>query len=158
MPREDDEREAHMKKLVMIACAAAVALHATCALAGAPAVKLPPYTERTLPNGLRVFIMETREVPLVTAALIVPAGSAADGPGAEGIANLTSRLLMKGAGGMTADDLLNFARIYMLAAGYYHVVFPVNEHRSDTIQSGIQRFNAGRCPRGGRLRRALLYW
>ena len=94
-----------MKKLIMMACAAAVVLHATCALAGAAAVKLPPYTERTLPNGLRVFIMETREVPLVTAALVVPAGSAADGPGAEGIANLTSRLLMKGAGGMTADEI-----------------------------------------------------
>ena len=105
MLREDDEREEHMKKLIMMACAAAVVLHATCALAGAAAVKLPPYTERTLPNGLRVFIMETREVPLVTAALVVPAGSAADGPGAEGIANLTSRLLMKGAGGMTADEI-----------------------------------------------------
>lgn len=94
-----------MKKLFIVMCAAAVALSASFAHAGTGAVKLPPYQERTLANGLKVFVMETREVPLVNVTLLVPAGSAADGAGAEGIANLTGRLLLKGAGGMTAEQI-----------------------------------------------------
>lgn len=95
-----------MKRILIITLvAAAVALNASLAFAGADAVKLPPYKESTLGNGLRVFVMETREVPLVTVAFLVPAGSAADDPGSEGIANITGRLLMKGAGGMTADRI-----------------------------------------------------
>ncbi len=94
-----------MKKLFTILWAAALMLHAAIAFAGTGAVKLPPYTEQTLGNGLRVFVMETREVPLVTIALVVPAGSAMDDPASPGIANFTSRLLMKGAGGMTAEQI-----------------------------------------------------
>lgn len=91
-----------MKRISIVACAAAIALH--CA-AAAGALKLPPYREHALPNGLRVYVMETREVPLVTLSLVVPAGSAMDDPGSEGIANLTGRLLLKGAGGMTAEQI-----------------------------------------------------
>ncbi len=94
-----------MKKLLIAAAAAAFALNASLALAGTGAVKLPPYKESKLGNGLRVFVMETTEVPLVSVALLVPSGSAADGPGADGIANLTGRLLLKGAGGMTAEQV-----------------------------------------------------
>ncbi len=93
-----------MKKLILAALAAAFAMHAA-ALAGTGAVTLPPRAERTLANGLKVFVMETREVPLVTVAVLVPAGSAMDGAGGEGVANLTGRLLMKGAGGLTADEI-----------------------------------------------------
>jgi zinc protease len=94
-----------MKKLPFIVCVAALALLVFAAAALAGAVKLPPYREHELPNGLRVFVMETREVPLVTVSLVVPAGSAMDDPGAEGIANLAGRLLLKGAGGMTAEQI-----------------------------------------------------
>ncbi len=94
-----------MKKLLIAAVAAAFVMHASLALAGTGAVKLPPYKESKLGNGLRVFVMETTEVPLVTVALLVPSGSAADGPGAEGVANLTGRLLLKGAGGMSAEQI-----------------------------------------------------
>jgi zinc protease len=72
------------------------------ALAG---LELPPYEEQVLPNGLRVFVMETHEVPLVTVNLLVPVGSAVDGSGNEGIANLTGRLLTRGAGEMTAEQI-----------------------------------------------------
>ncbi len=94
-----------MKRLSLMACAAALALLVLAGAALAGSVKLPPYREQALPNGLKVFVMEIREVPLVTVSLVVPAGSAMDDPGAEGIANLTGRLLLKGAGGMTAEQI-----------------------------------------------------
>jgi zinc protease len=49
--------------------------------------------------------METHELPLVSLQLLLPAGSATDEPGAEGVANLTGRLLTKGAAGLTANQI-----------------------------------------------------
>jgi zinc protease len=94
-----------MKKILFLAAAAALAFLPALAMAETGAVKLPPCKEYALKNGLKVFIMESREVPLVTIQLLVPAGSAMDDPGAEGIANLTGRLLNKGAAGLTADQI-----------------------------------------------------
>jgi len=93
-----------MKRTIFMAIAVMLVLLPVFAQA-AGTVKLPPYKEHTLKNGLQVFIMESREVPLVTFRLLVPAGSAADGAGAEGAANLTGRLLQKGAAGLTADQI-----------------------------------------------------
>ncbi len=89
------------------AIARALALAASVALAAGPgpAGALPPIREQTLANGLRVFVAETREVPLVSFRLLVPVGSALDGPGREGVANLTGRLLLKGAGGRSAEEI-----------------------------------------------------
>lgn len=94
-----------MKKTLFLVIAALLAILPALAAAAPGAVKLPPCKEYTLTNGLRVFIMPTREVPLVTLQLLVPAGSAMDAPGEEGIANLTGRLLAKGAGGLTAEQI-----------------------------------------------------
>jgi zinc protease len=94
-----------MKKITFLAVAALLVLLPVFASAAPGAVKLPPCKEYTLKNGLKVFVMETREVPLVSLQLLVPAGSAMDGPGMEGIADLTGRLLPKGAAGLTADQI-----------------------------------------------------
>ena len=94
-----------MKRVLFLAMAALVVLLPALVMAETGAVKLPPHKEYTLANGLKVFIMESREVPLVTIQLLVPAGSAMDDPGAEGVANLTGRLLTKGAAGLTADQI-----------------------------------------------------
>ena len=85
-----------MKRIVAIALVLLMFLASVPALAGSKKIVLPPYEERTLDNGLKVFVMETREVPLVSLYLLVPAGSAQDPAGMEGVANLTGRLLMKG--------------------------------------------------------------
>jgi len=68
-------------------------------------VKLPPFTERTLGNGLKVFVVETREVPMVTVRFHLPAGSALDPRGKEGLAELTATMLMRGAGGIGAEEM-----------------------------------------------------
>jgi zinc protease len=90
---------------MFLAIAALLAILPALAAAAPGAVQLPPCKEYTLKNGLRVFVMPTREVPLVTLQLLVPAGSSMDASGVEGIANLTGRLLAKGAGGLAADQI-----------------------------------------------------
>ena len=67
--------------------------------------KLPPAAHRTLGNGLRVYIMEYHELPLVEFEVIVGAGAAADPEGKEGIASLAAGLLRKGAGSRSASEI-----------------------------------------------------
>jgi zinc protease len=56
----------------------------------------PKISERTLPNGLRVIVAKTSDVPLVTAELTVRRGGAADPKGLAGLADMTADLLPKG--------------------------------------------------------------
>ena len=93
---------------ILAAAAVMVSSGADAYAAGPKKVTLPPYEEHTLDNGLRVFIMETREVPLVTVRMLLPVGSAHDMPDKEGIANLTARMLLKGAGGRTAEEIAEY--------------------------------------------------
>ncbi len=67
---------------------------------------LPAITERTLPNGLRLVIVEQHELPVVDVALVVRTGSEADPIGKAGLATLTANLLDEGAG---ARDALSIA-------------------------------------------------
>ncbi len=93
-----------MRRIIIAALLAALLCSVGLA-AGPRKVTMPSYEEYELDNGLTVFVMETREVPLVTMRLLLPVGSAQDIPGKEGIANLTARLLLKGAAGMTAEEI-----------------------------------------------------
>ncbi len=68
-------------------------------------VELPPFKETILKNGLKVFVMETVEVPMLTIRLLIPAGSMHDVPGREGVAGLTAGLIAKGAAGMSAEEI-----------------------------------------------------
>lgn len=67
---------------------------------------LPAITERTLPNGLRLVIVEQHELPIVDVSLVVRTGSEADPVGKAGLATLTANLLDEGAG---ARDALGIA-------------------------------------------------
>jgi zinc protease len=85
------------------------ALLALLVVLAAPALagefRLPPVTRVTLDNGLRVVVVEQREVPLVEMQLLVGAGSAQDPPGDDGVAALTARALTRGAGERSAVAL-----------------------------------------------------
>ncbi len=94
-----------MRRILSVLIAAAVIAASVPVTAGARDVKLPDYEEYVMKNGLKVFVVETTEVPLVTMRLLVPAGSYNDEPGSEGLAGMTARLLLKGAGGMGADEI-----------------------------------------------------
>jgi zinc protease len=94
-----------MRGIISALIAAAMIAAAVPATAGAGDVRLPDYEEYMLKNGLKVFIVPASEVPLVTMRLLVPAGSCTDVPGSEGLAGMTARLLLKGAGGMGAEEI-----------------------------------------------------
>lgn len=73
---------------------------------GAPvSIALPRLEKSTLSNGMRVWTMTSRRLPLVAFALVITRGAAADPPGREGLAALTADLLDEGAGDRTAIQL-----------------------------------------------------
>src|SRR5215212_3265559 len=56
----------------------------------------PKPVEETLPNGLRVIVIERRESPLVSAQLLIKNGGEVDPPELAGLADMTANLLTKG--------------------------------------------------------------
>lgn len=71
----------------------------------ARAFQLPPYTKTVLSNGITVYLMPSKRLPLVDLRLQVRAGSVDDPPGREGLANLTAELLTQGAGKRSARQI-----------------------------------------------------
>jgi zinc protease len=59
-------------------------------------VAFPKPVEQTLPNGLRVIVVERRDYPLVSAQLVIKNGGEVDPPELAGLADLTANLLTKG--------------------------------------------------------------
>ncbi len=59
------------------------------------AFKVPPYEKFTLKNGLTVYLMEQKEVPMINVSAIFPAGAIYDGT-KSGLANLTALALRHG--------------------------------------------------------------
>lgn len=68
-------------------------------------VVLPPLPEHTLPNGAKVVIATRRDLPVVTAVLLVRHGAEADPADRAGLAAMTATLMAKGArrGGKAVD-------------------------------------------------------
>ncbi len=61
-------------------------------------VKLPKVTERVLKNGVKLLLVEKREVPLISFSAWLKGGALGDPAGKDGVAALTGELLQKGAG------------------------------------------------------------
>jgi predicted Zn-dependent peptidase len=72
-----------------------------------------PIVERaTLANGLRVWTVERRGLPLLSILMLVPTGSAADPGDRPGLAAMTADMLDEGSGGRSALEIEDaFARI-----------------------------------------------
>ncbi len=66
---------------------------------------IPAFQEATLPNGLRIMLVESKRQPVVSLALMLPAGDAYDVAGKEGLATLAASVITKGAGSRTADQV-----------------------------------------------------
>lgn len=69
------------------------------------AVAVPKPVERTLKNGLRVIVAEDRDMPLVSAQLLVRNGGEVDPPQLSGLAGMTASLLTKGTKTRTAPQI-----------------------------------------------------
>ena len=65
----------------------------------------PPFREATLPNGVRMIVVESHKQPVVSMTLALPAGDAYDPPGKEGLAGTTTELLTHGAGTRSAEQV-----------------------------------------------------
>jgi zinc protease len=66
---------------------------------------LPKPVEKTLPNGLRVIVAQTKNVPIVTAQLLVKSGGEADPRNLSGLADFTASLLTKGTKTRSATQI-----------------------------------------------------
>ncbi|HSJ10379.1 MAG TPA: pitrilysin family protein [Longimicrobiales bacterium] len=77
------------------------------AVAEAPDVTLPPIQQFTLANGMRVLLMEKRDLPLIQLNLVIGAGSVLDDAARPGLASLTAAMLDEGAAGHSALDIAN---------------------------------------------------
>jgi zinc protease len=65
----------------------------------------PVIADRTLPNGLRVIVAKTSDVPMVTADLTLKSGGASDPAGRAGLAAMTADLLPKGTTTRSATEI-----------------------------------------------------
>jgi zinc protease len=68
-------------------------------------VNVPKPSERTLPNGLRVVVIENHSTPLVAAQLLVKNGGEVDPGNLSGLADMTAELLTKGTKTRTAPRI-----------------------------------------------------
>lgn len=68
-------------------------------------VKIPAVQEVTLKNGLKVAVIERKNVPLVTVQLLVKAGAQNEIPPKAGLADMTAALLTKGTATRSATDI-----------------------------------------------------
>ena len=81
------------------------------------ALNLPAIQQFVLSNGLKVYLMEKHEVPVVQLNVVVKAGVADDPAGKDGAASMTAAMLTEGAAGKSSleiADAIDFlgARIY----------------------------------------------
>ncbi|CUU07344.1 Predicted Zn-dependent peptidase [Candidatus Thermokryptus mobilis] len=67
-------------------------------------VKFPSYYEKTLPNGLKVIVIENHEQPIVYVSFVVKSGSTYDGE-LPGLASVTAELLTKGTKTRSATQI-----------------------------------------------------
>jgi zinc protease len=71
----------------------------------APEVKIPAIWEQKLSNGMRVFGIENREVPLVQFEIVVDGGQLLEDLGKTGVANMMARMLTQGTARKTPEEL-----------------------------------------------------
>ena len=74
-------------------------------LGPAPALRLPAIQSAVLPNGLRLFVVEMHEVPVVDVTLSIDAGAGADPADLPGLATFTAGMLDEGAGRRAALEI-----------------------------------------------------
>lgn len=63
------------------------------------------YTKRVLSNGMTVYLLEQRELPIVSFTVMVATGSISDPPGKEGLASVATELLWRGTRARSAEDI-----------------------------------------------------
>jgi zinc protease len=70
-------------------------------------ITMPPITEKTLPNGFEIVVIENHELPVAHARLVIGSGSIRDQEGKEGLAQFTANMLKKGTKFRTANEFVD---------------------------------------------------
>lgn len=65
-------------------------------LGPAPSLTLPPVVIRTLPNGLKLMVVERHKLPIADFVLVVPTGATANPANQAGVAGLAADMLTEG--------------------------------------------------------------
>ena len=92
--------------LSLVVCVGAQAPQATPPPPAAPrTVQFPKPVEKTLPNGLRVVIVERSQMPLVSVQLLIKSGGEVDPADLSGAADLTAALLTRGTTTRSATQI-----------------------------------------------------
>ena len=98
------------------------------ALDATPTLRLPPIQQFTLGNGMRVMLMEKRDLPLVQVLLSIDVGSVHDNTQL-GIASLTAAMLDEGAAGRNAlqiaDEFEVLGARFSVGAGLHNTSLSV---------------------------------
>lgn len=68
-------------------------------------IRFPAFEQKTLPNGLRVVVIEHHEQPAVSLRLLIKAGAIYDPPEKPGVAQATAALLDQGTQTRSAQDI-----------------------------------------------------
>ena len=68
-------------------------------------ISMPPVTEKSLPNGLELALVENHELPVVYMKLVVASGSMRDPEGKEGLASFTANMLKRGTESRTKNAI-----------------------------------------------------
>lgn len=68
-------------------------------------VQFPKPVERTLPNGLRVVVVQRSQTPLISAQLLIKSGGEVDPADLSGVADMTAALLTKGTTTRSATQI-----------------------------------------------------
>lgn len=68
-------------------------------------VQFPKPVEKTLPNGLRVVVVQRSGLPLVSAQLLIKSGGEIDPADLSGVADMTAALLTRGTKTRTATEI-----------------------------------------------------
>ena len=72
-----------------------------------PAIKIPEPVEFTLSNGMKVFLLEDHELPLVTGSALIRTGNLFDPADKKGLAGLTGEVLRSGGTKSKSGDQLD---------------------------------------------------
>ena len=92
--------------LSLSVCVLAQAPQATPPPPSAPrTVQFPKPIEKTLPNGLRVVVVQRSEMPLISAQLLIKSGGEVDPADLSGAADMTAALLTRGTNTRTATQI-----------------------------------------------------
>jgi predicted Zn-dependent peptidase len=81
-----------------------------------PLTLAPRHPEKlTLKNGIQVYVIESKRLPLVTVRAVVRAGAIWEPEGKSGVADLAGRMLRRGGAGTRAPDEVDETLDYLAA-------------------------------------------